>query len=194
MSKANWLQIKQPSNQLIYNPSSLSQSLKSVDSSFKISHVSEPGLLFLHTNQLKFCSCCIDYFRWISWNHGYDNISASKDTLCEEGNEDSDGWSWCCRKNNYPLQAETRRDCHYHTHNRYVLSICFTGFIILNRFDQTLSCFPLTSNFQLLFMLSRAFESPHFIFPLYKFDDPNHIFGIHGAGFNVETVEYKNVS
>lgn len=140
---------------------------------------------------------CIDYFRWISWNYGYNNISAYKDTLCEEGNEDSDGWSWCCRENNYPLQAETRRDCHYHTHNRYVLSTRFMRFIILIRFYQLVSGFPFTWNFQLLFTSLRAFKSPHLIYfhlTNFKFGDPNHIFGIHGPGFNVETVEYKNVS
>lgn len=73
----------------------------------------------------------------------------------KERNENLDGGIGCGRKDDHPVQAETRRDRDHHSHNRYVLTIII---------------------FQKALGRSRVRGSYVYI-----------------AGFNVETVEYKNI-
>ncbi|XP_041802066.1 ADP-ribosylation factor 3a isoform X1 [Chelmon rostratus] len=82
----------------------------------------------------------------------------------KEGDEDSHGGAGCCWENHHPLQAKAGGDRHHHPHNRCVRQEFIADSVRHNNLSLSLSSLCISSSF--------AFY----------------------PGFNVETVEYKNIS
>ena len=83
-----------------------------------------------------------------------------------EGDAHSDGWSRCCRKDHHSVQAQAGRGRHHHPHHRYAASFFLAG---RGGFASSpgLACFP---GRDWANGLTRRLQ-----------------------GFNVETVEYRNI-